>query len=239
MVWDLDAGSFNDNLHNPNHPSQQNPVGKDELAADGMILDIDYSKELQLFAYSASDRCIYLRQFPESGRGDEMQLIAVMQGHESEVNCIRWSALNSNWVSGSEDQTIRIWSSDGLQCLKKLYNEASVHCLTIDVANGCVITGSQDGVVRVFDPLKEPNLALCQRLQGHQHAVRSIVHFVERNQYLSASWDHTIHVWKAYFRKGMIWFMSIYPTINSFLQANSVDVPNQIPRYPTPGTQQR
>jgi WD40 repeat protein len=201
LIWDLDSGKLHDGLHNNNN-NQNLQQYQTELAADGIILDMDYSKEMQSFAYSSGDYSIYLRRFSETGRGDEMQLIAVMQGHESEVNCVRWSPLSSNWISGGEDQSIRVWSSDGLQCLKRLSNEAPVHCLTVDAVNGCLITGSQDGMVRVFDPLKEPNLALCQRLQGHQHAVRSIVHLVERNQYLSASWDHTIHVWKAYFRKG-------------------------------------
>jgi hypothetical protein len=55
----------------------------EELAADGVILGIDYNSERNEFAYCSVDKSAYLRRF--STVGTEMTLVAVMQGHETEV----------------------------------------------------------------------------------------------------------------------------------------------------------
>ena len=37
-----------------------------------------------------------------------------------------------------------------------------------------------------------------QQHHGHSDAVRCILHVPEKQQYITASWDHTIRVWRAY-----------------------------------------
>ena len=61
----------------------EGPSGKEELAADGVVLSLDYSHELDYFGYSSSDKLAYIRKF--SPVGTEMKLVAVLQGHEAEV----------------------------------------------------------------------------------------------------------------------------------------------------------
>ena len=59
------------------------------------------------FAYSSTDRIIYIRRF--STEGNKMPLLNTLQGHFAEVTCVLWDAVTSSWVSGSEDGTIKIW----------------------------------------------------------------------------------------------------------------------------------
>ncbi len=59
------------------------------------------------FAYSSSDKMVYLRKF--STEGKEMVLLNTLQGHYAEVTCIKWSNIKHKWITGSEDGTIRIW----------------------------------------------------------------------------------------------------------------------------------
>lgn len=88
--------------------NKENPtMGKEELASDDIVLDLDYSPERQEFAYASADHCAYIRKFSETG--SEMTLQAVLQGHEADVHQIRWSAKHQQWITGSEDRTIRIW----------------------------------------------------------------------------------------------------------------------------------
>jgi hypothetical protein len=77
-VWSLDDGRLIDFFRNP-----AAPPGKEELAADGLILDLDYAAARQEFGYCATDKSAYIRKF--SDKGDKMTLVAVLQGHESEV----------------------------------------------------------------------------------------------------------------------------------------------------------
>lgn len=85
-------------------------IGKEELAADGIILDVAYSESRNEFGYASADKQAYIRRF--NPKGDQMTLVAVLQGHEAEVTVIKWHKTESLWITGSEDRTIRIWVSD-------------------------------------------------------------------------------------------------------------------------------
>jgi WD40 repeat protein len=78
-----------------------------ELASDGNILDICYSEKNNNFGYASTDTMCYIRKFSTSG--SEMLLENVLQGHKSEVNCIKWDSSNNTWITGGEDSTIRLW----------------------------------------------------------------------------------------------------------------------------------
>ena len=59
------------------------------------------------FAYSSSDKMVYIRRFATDGTA--MVLLNTLQGHYGEVTCIRWNPVREKWVTGSEDGTIRVW----------------------------------------------------------------------------------------------------------------------------------
>lgn len=82
-------------------------LGKEELAADGIILDIAYSESRNEFGYASADKQAYIRRF--NPKGDQMTLVAVLQGHEADVTVINWHKKEKLWITGSEDRTIRIW----------------------------------------------------------------------------------------------------------------------------------
>ncbi|KAJ3413079.1 hypothetical protein HDV05_008533 [Chytridiales sp. JEL 0842] len=193
-VYDLKQQRLHDVFRN----STQKSFGKEELAADGIILDLEYNPDRNEFGYASSDKLAYIRRF--SPKGDEMLLQAVLVGHEGEVTKIRWNKKYQQWVTGSEDRTIRIWAAEGLPMMKVLNNDGPVSALCIDAINGCIIAGSQDKCIRVFDQDKKDEVV--QKNLGHTDEVRSIIHIPVRNQYVSASWDNNVRVWNAYLKKG-------------------------------------
>jgi WD40 repeat protein len=44
--------------------------------------------------------------------GSQMSLVAVLRGHSNDVNCIRWFGLKDQWITGGDDNTIRVWARD-------------------------------------------------------------------------------------------------------------------------------
>ena len=183
------------------HDVFRNPeqsYGKDELAADGIIYDLDYAPERNEFAYASADKCAYIRTFDTDGT--KLKLRAVLQGHEQDVVTVRWNAFHQQWVTGSDDRTVRIWSAEGIPCIKVIHNDGPVSCLCLDQLNGCIITGSSDRVIRVYDPTLSDELV--QKNVGHTDAIRSIIHVAARRQYVSASWDQTIRIWNAHVKSG-------------------------------------
>ncbi|KAJ3101041.1 hypothetical protein HDU97_001684 [Phlyctochytrium planicorne] len=181
-------------------PHSHTPIflGKEELAADAIILDLEYCSDRNEFGYASADKVAYVRRF--SSRGDEMTLQAVLVGHEAEVTQIKWNKVYQQWVTGSEDRTIRVWAAEGLPLIKVINNDGPVTALCVDLINGCIMTGSQDKCIRVFDPDKKDEVV--QKNVGHTDEVRAIIHIPVRNQYVSASWDNTVRIWNAYLKKG-------------------------------------
>ncbi|KAJ3314131.1 hypothetical protein HDV04_000854 [Boothiomyces sp. JEL0838] len=193
ILWNLSTLRMQDIFKNN---SMLQP--KEELAADGIILGMDYSYERNEFAYCSSDKLAYIRKF--SANGSEMKLMAVLQGHEAEVTQIKWNKHASQWITGSEDRTVRIWPAEGIPCIRVINNDGPVTALCIDSINGCLVTGSQDKIIRVFDMEKKDEIV--QKNMGHTDEIRSLIHIPSRNQYVSASWDNTVRIWNAYLKKG-------------------------------------
>ncbi|KAJ3240215.1 hypothetical protein HDU81_004352 [Chytriomyces hyalinus] len=192
-IYDLKQLRLHDVFRN-----QQKGYGKEELAADGIIFDLEYSPDRNEFGYASADKSAYIRKF--SPKGDEMLLQAVLIGHEAEVTKIKWNRKHQQWVTGSEDRTIRIWAAEGLPLLNVINNDSPVSALCIDAINGCIIAGSQDKCVRVFDPEKKDEVA--QKNVGHMDEIRAIIHIPVRNQYVTSSLDNTVRIWNAYMKKG-------------------------------------
>ncbi|KAK2188036.1 hypothetical protein NP493_146g02006 [Ridgeia piscesae] len=189
-LWDLESGDLVDTLKNAHLSPRDDRM---ELACDGIITDLAYSPDREEFAYSSSDHMVYIRKF--SKRGEEMVLLNTLQGHFMEVTCVVWNHVKLKWITGSEDNTIRIWSGSGLnECEQTLSAAGAVTALCIDVINGAIVAGVQNNI-RVF----EPDLyTLVQSNIGHTDSVRAIVHIVDRNQYASASSDKTVRIWNSW-----------------------------------------
>lgn len=189
-IWDLEAGRLHDIFRNS---SLQGNLDHVELASDGIITDLVYCATRNEFAYSSSDKMIYIRRFSPEGSG--MVLLNTLQGHYGEVTCIEWNPVRKKWVSGSEDGTIRVWASEGLnECEQQLGAQGSIQALCVDKVNGAIVAAIQE-YIRVYEP---EQFRLVQTNMGHTDAVRSIIHVPERNQYVSASWDMSIRVWNAW-----------------------------------------
>ncbi|XP_065836008.1 uncharacterized WD repeat-containing protein alr3466-like [Oscarella lobularis] len=187
-LWDLPKGNLATRLR------CSRPEGTRE-GMEGVITDLAYSSSRNEFAYSSSDKMIYVRKF--SKRAAEMRITSVLEGHEGEVLQVKWNEHRQCWVTGSEDGTIRLWKGDGSQCEAILGASGNVTALCIDKKNGCIVAGVDDNL-RVYDPV------CCKLLQtnaGHMDSIRCIIHISERNQYVSASWDRTIRIWNAYVKR--------------------------------------
>ena len=77
-LWDLKSERLLSIFSNSN-----SGYGREELAADGIIHALEYCAERREFGYASADKQAYIRKF--STRGNEMTLVAVLQGHEADV----------------------------------------------------------------------------------------------------------------------------------------------------------
>ena len=79
-----------------------------DVAAEDIILDIDFSLDRNEFGYSSADKLAYIRKF--SPFGHEMTIKHALKGHESEVTQVNIFKFRLNGINlimfGLPDQMI-------------------------------------------------------------------------------------------------------------------------------------
>jgi len=120
----------------------------------------------------------------------------VLLGHTADVSHVKWNSPKRLWVTGSEDHTVRLWSPEGNDLHTIRPPGDAITALAVDQKLGYILVASMDRAMRVYSPTTHQEMV--QQHTGHSDAVRCIIHVPEKKQYLTASWDRTIRVWKAY-----------------------------------------
>ncbi|KAF9998619.1 hypothetical protein BGZ65_005889 [Modicella reniformis] len=111
-----------------------------------------------------------------------------LPGHTEGIYCIQFD--DHKIVSGSRDNTIKIWDLMSGRCLRTYVgHSASVLCLQYDEQQ--IVSGSSDTSIFVWD--LETGKVL-QRLKGHADSVLSLR--FEKDIVVSCSKDRTVKIWK-------------------------------------------
>lgn len=168
-----------------------NTLEESEYASDGHILDIDYCSKHNYYAYSSSDSMVYIRKF--AMHGSEMTLVYTLQGHLSDVNCVRWMPSKLEWITGGEDGTVRVWGDDFV-CHSIINCHGAVNSLCMDLNENILIVAAHD-MVKCYEM---DEYHLVQTNSGHHDSIRDVMLIPERNHIVSVSWDRTIKIWKSY-----------------------------------------
>mmetsp|Transcript_26880 Transcript_26880/g.86343 ORF Transcript_26880/g.86343 Transcript_26880/m.86343 type:complete len:403 (-) Transcript_26880:37-1245(-) len=130
-------------------------------------------------------------------------LKTTLTGHTGVVTQCKWVNFPTvqgkmAWATSADDETIRLWSGDGQQLFAFTYRSDSVTTMVVDPVNKLLLAAMTDRVVRVFDlTTVEENPLPIRKYQGHTDMVRGIVYVEEKGQYVSASWDKTLRVWRS------------------------------------------
>jgi len=159
--------------------------------------------EAALKILSATQMTYFLRHWPENIDADPRPaLLNTLEGHMRTVNCVSISANGRRAVSGSDDNTIRVWDPETGICLQTLIGHTSaIHCLSMTPDGQQAVSGSGrdkifdnsvDFTVRLWD-LKTG--ACLHTMPGHTNDVLSVCITPDGSQAVSASRDNTLRVW--------------------------------------------
>lgn len=132
----------------------------------------------------------FLRQhcIENNWRSREQREPLVLKGHDDHViTCLQFSG--DLIVSGSDDNTLKVWSALSGKCLRTLSGHTGgVWCSQMSVAT--VISGSTDRTLRVWDAEKGE---CVHTLYGHTSTVRCM--HLHGDRVVSGSRDTTLRVW--------------------------------------------
>ncbi|KAJ1532492.1 hypothetical protein HK405_001011, partial [Cladochytrium tenue] len=133
-------------------------------------------------------------------------MVQCLVGHTDEIYSLDWAQDGRTVVSGSGDQSCRVWDVESGQCLMVLVNdkvvfddaagspqETGVTSVALSPLDGkCLATGSLDNCVRVWD-LRTGSL--LERFDGHREPVYSVAFSHDGRAIVSGSLDHTVKIW--------------------------------------------
>lgn len=112
----------------------------------------------------------------------------VLRGHEDHViTCLQFSG--NRIVSGSDDNTLKVWSATSGRCLRTLIGHTG-GVWSSQMAGSLVVSGSTDRTLRVWNA----DTGMClHTLYGHTSTVRCM--HLYGNKVVSGSRDATLRVW--------------------------------------------
>ena len=100
-------------------------------------------------------------------------------------------------ISGSADETIRIWDAETGAEVGKPLNGHTAQVMSVAYSpNGRhIISGSADRTIRIWDA--KTGTAVGKPLEGHEHSVMSVAYSPNGEHIISGSDDCTIRIWDA------------------------------------------
>ncbi len=115
--------------------------------------------------------------------------------HKGDVRSVVLSADGRYLVSGSEDNTVRVWDWQTPEAAPRVLSghEYTVTSVALSADGRYVVSGSEDNTVRVWD-WQTPEAAPCI-LIGHEDRVSSVAMSANGRYLVSGSEDNTVRVW--------------------------------------------
>jgi WD40 repeat protein len=186
QVWDLGPGRT---LRTLGHRTNFSDAVAVDPAQLGELADSSPPKaSLASFALRASGG-----KRPPCDFLDDGQSLRTLEGHTGKVSAVAVTPDGNRAVSGSEDQTLRLWDLGTGQTLLALEGHLGVvRAVAITSDGRWAVSASDDRTLRLWDLSSGQTLLV---LKGHTSGVSAVVIKPNGRRAISASNDNTLRLW--------------------------------------------
>jgi hypothetical protein len=192
IVWDVASGQTKQRFaghSGPVYTAAFSP-GNDLVATGG------YDKQICVFDPQHLPAVDYAKMM--AGEQVEQPKFRVLAGHTAAVRCVQFSADGKLLLSGSHDNTLRLWNPVGGQMLKTLRGHGGwVRSCAFGPDGHEVLSGSHDNKAKIWnmEGYEEIRVARARSFEGHADAVLSASFSPDGREILTASRDRTARIW--------------------------------------------
>jgi WD40 repeat protein len=134
----------------------------------------------------------------EAGRPEQWPAVCqTLVGHSDLVTSVAYSTDGTRVVSGSSDQTVRMWdAASGAPIGEPIYGHSRAVCSVALSPDGTrLVSGSDDETIRIWDAIT--GAPVSDPLQGHSGGINSVAFSPNGTHIVSGSYDCTIRIWDA------------------------------------------
>ena len=118
-----------------------------------------------------------------------------LKGHSRPVTSVAISTDGKRIVTGSRDNTARIWDAETGKELRKLEGHSGpVYSVAISTDGKRIVTGSDDNMARIWEAETGKEL---KKLEGHSSPVYSVAISTDGKRIVTGSLDKTARIWEA------------------------------------------
>lgn len=174
---------------------------------DLYVRSLSFNPSDSLFATGSEDTLIRIWDLTDK-TSQTPKLMQTLKGHTQDVYALEFIN-DTNLVSGSGDQTLKLWQVSSSECIFSISNEpissaspaanntreAGITSVALSNDRKFVVTGSLDRFVRVYKIVDSTALSLCQTFDGHADSVYSVAFDSKDSSIISGSLDKTIRTW--------------------------------------------
>ncbi|MHC4878018.1 MAG: WD40 domain-containing protein [Planctomycetota bacterium] len=158
--------------------------------------DVAVSVEKGLAAFATQQNSVLVRSLKDGAE------IKKLDGHTGSVNGVALTADGTSVVSGSADQTVRIWSLESGAETRQIKTPSPIHDVCVSVDGKLIATAHEDKVIRIWsfaapEGEQPEGEKPVRELKGHGGAVTSLAQVGgNADQIISGSADSTLRVWQ-------------------------------------------
>lgn len=122
------------------------------------------------------------------------QVVQSFEGHQSDVNTVKFHPSGDAIATGSDDSTIRVFDMRADKEISQFCRRSilfGVNSVDYSISGRLLLAGYSDYTVNMWDTLKSERVCL---LYGHENKVSSVQVSPDGTALSTGSWDHTIRV---------------------------------------------